>query len=224
MKKKCFILIFKFFIFLQMFVLAQSGTKYYLSYSDFVREMDVSPSQVIGKPFYRAKYDQDRVRQLDHILANGDLSTRTQFYYDGYRNLVLSENYTADSILITRTSFVPDEIQKQMLPKIQGRNWISLQKNYFTVTYYDSTQKPVKYEVKAASGEDVGRLELRYNKQGALIYEVWIRTRDNKVMEVSEFEFDPEKSIQHIVQYDSSGFEISNVSIELPANSADSTR
>jgi hypothetical protein len=200
---------------------AQSGTKYFRNYTDFVRSVDVSPTQVIGKPFYRAQYDQNRVRQLDYILAHGELSMRTYFTYDRNLNLVRSEQYTADSTLLTSSSFIPDEIQKQMLSKVQGRNWISLQKNYFTITYFDSTQKPIKHVVKAASGEDIGRLELRYNEQGALQYEIWIRNRDNKVMSVSEFAYDAEQSIQHIVQYDSSGFEISNVSLKLPATPGD---
>ena len=224
MINRLFIKTVLFIIIIYSLILAQTGTKYFLSYNDFVRDVDVSPSKVFGKSFYRAKYNQDRVRQLDQIQADGQLVTRTYFYYDRYLNLVLSEHYTADSTLLTRTSFVPDEVQKQMLQKIQGRNWISLQKDYFTISYFDSTGKPFQHVVKAASGEDVGRLELRYNEKGALIYEVWIRTRDNKVMEVSEFEWDAEKSVQHIVQYDSSGFEISNISLKLPANPADSTR
>ncbi|MCG2716736.1 MAG: hypothetical protein L6422_10770 [Candidatus Marinimicrobia bacterium] len=53
--------------------------------------------------------------------------------------------------------------------------------------------------------------------------EIWIRSRDNKVIELTEFTFDYINSVQHIVQYDSTGDEVSKVSVRIPITEADST-
>lgn len=203
---------------------AQTVTRYYLNYDDFIRKIDVSPSKVIGKPFYRAVMKNRRVKQLDYILSDGSVSSFTKYYYDRNGNLIVADTYAPDSLLLFRESYLPDEIQSQMLQKIQGRTWISSQKDYFTVCTFDSSRNPIKYEVKAASGEAVGRLELRYNERNDLVMEIWIRSRDNKVIELSEFTFDYENSVQHIVQYDSTGQEVSNISLQLPASAIDSVQ
>jgi len=202
---------------------AQTVTRYYLSYEDFIRKIDVSPSKVVAKPFYRAVIENRLTKQLDYILSNGSIASYTKYYYDRSGNLIVTDTYAPDSLLLSRTSYLPDEIQSQMLQKIQGRDWTSSQKDYFTLCTFDSSRNPIKYEVKAASGEDVGRLELRYNKRNDLVMEIWIRSRDNKVIELSEFTFDYAKSVQHIIQYDSSGLEVSNISLQLPASATDST-
>ncbi|MDO9547804.1 MAG: hypothetical protein Q7J65_02425 [Candidatus Marinimicrobia bacterium] len=203
---------------------AQTVTRYYLNYDNFIRKIDVSPSKVVGKPFYRAVIEKRQVKQLDYILSDGSISSYTKYYYDRNGNLIVTDTYAPDSLLLSRESFLPDEIQSQMLQKIQGREWTSSQKDYFTLCTFDSSRNPIKYEVKAASGEHVGRLELRYNKRSDLVMEIWIRSRDNKVIELSEFTFDYAKSIQHIVQYDSSGLEVSNISLQLPVSVIDSTQ
>ncbi|GEM_PF-1795128 len=205
-------------------VSAQSITRYYLSYDDFVRKIDVNPSKVVGKPFYRAVIENRLTKQLDYILPNGNIASYGKYYYDRNGNLIVVDTYSPDSLLLSRTSYLPDEIQTQLLQKIQGRDWMSSQKDYFTICTFDSSRNPIKYEVKATSGEDVGRLELRYNKRNDLVMEIWIRSRDNKVMELSEFTFDYAKSVQHIVQYDSSGLEVSNISLQLPESVTDSTQ
>jgi len=53
--------------------------------------------------------------------------------------------------------------------------------------------------------------------------EIWIRSRDNKVIELTEFTFDYINSVQHIVQYDSTGDEVSKVSVRIPVTEVDST-
>jgi len=185
--------------------------------------LDVNPAKVIGTSFCRGKYVSNRVAVLDHIDAGGNLMTKTMFYYNQSGNLIVMDVYKTDSTLISRTSYLPDDIQAQMVEKIQGIDWSPTQKDYFTVTNYDSLKKPVLYNVKASSGEDIGRLELRYNDKGDLNMEIWIRSRDSKVIELTEFTFDYINSVQHIVQYDSTGDEVSKVSVRIPVTEADST-
>ena len=169
---------------------SQTVTRYYLSYDDFIRKIDVSPSKVVGKPFYRAVIENRLTKQLDYILFNGSIASSEKYYYNPNGNLIVVDTYSPDSLLLSRISYLPDEIQSQLLQKIQGRDWTSSQKDYFTICTFDSSRNPILYEVKAASGEEVGRLELRYNRRNDLIMEIWIRSRDNKVMELSEFTFD----------------------------------
>jgi len=215
------------FIILSLFsglISAQTVTRYYLNYADFIRKIDVSLSKVVGKPFYRAVIENRQVKQLDYILSDGNISSYTKYYYNRNGSLIVTDTYAPDSLLLSRISYLSDDIQSQMLQKIQGREWTSSQKDYFTICTFDSSRNPVKYEVKAASGEDVGRLELRYNKRNDLVMEIWIRSRDNMVIELSEFTFDYAKSVQHIIQYDSSGLEVSNISLQLPVSVIDSTQ
>ena len=218
------ILLYGMVVFLASSVYAQMETRYYLSYEDFIRGIDTSPSQVAGKPFFRAQIEAQRAKRLDYILPDGSLSSFTNFYYDNYGNLVVKDTFTADSLLLSRTSYQPDEVQSMMLEKIHGRDWVSSQKDYFTICTFDSIGNPVKYEIKAASGEDVGRLEYRYNDRNDLIMEIWIRARDNKVIELSDFHFDYQNSVQYITQYDSSGLEVSKISLQLPGAATDSTQ
>jgi len=202
---------------------AQTKVCYYRSYEDFIRGMDVPPSSVVGRAFYRASVERKRVMQLDYILPDGTLSSFTKYFYNADGSLVVKDTYTADSLLRVRTSYQADEIQSLMLQKIYGRDWVPLQKDYYTVCHFDSLGNPVKYEIKAASGEAVGRLEYRYNDRNDMIMEIWIRARDNKVLELSDFTFDYKNNIRYITQYDSSGLEVSRVSLELPVSVTDST-
>lgn len=202
---------------------AQPVFRYYRSYADFIRRLDVSPAEVVGRAFYRAEIEDRRVRQLDYILPDCRLASMTRYYYDHAGNLVVRDSLTADSVLVSRISYQPDRIQAQLLEKMYGRDWLPTQKDYYTVGWFDSLQNPVKYQVKSASGEDVGRLELRYNDRNDLAMEIWIRSHDDKVIELTEFEFDYANSVQHIVQYDSSGLIVSEVSLQLPKSPSDST-
>lgn len=224
MKKFYWFILFIILFGVTRIVTAQSVTRYYLSYNDFIRKVDVRPSKVVGKPFYRAVIENRLTKQLDYILPDGNIVSSEKYYYNPNGNLIVVDTYSPDSLLLSRISYLPDEIQSQLLQKIQGRDWMSTQKDYFTICTFDSNRNPIKYEVKAASGEEVGRLELRYNGRNDLVMEIWIRSRDNKVIELSEFTFDYEKSVQHIVQYDSSGLEVSNISLQLPESVTDSTQ
>jgi len=214
---------FAFFIVVPAILVAQDRIKYFHTYNDFIKGLDVNPAKVIGTSFYRGKYVSNRVSVLDHIDADGNLTTKTMFYYNQSGNLIVMDICNPDSTLISRTSYLPDDIQAQMVEKIQGIDWFPTQKDYFTVTHFDSLRKPVLYNVKASSGEDIGRLELRYNDKGDLNMEIWIRSRDNQVIELTEFTFDYINSIQHIVQYDSTGDEVSKISVRIPVTEADST-
>ena len=223
MKFRLLKIYFAFLIVVPAILVAQDRIKYFHTYNDFIKGLDVNPAKVIGTSFYRGKYVSNRVSVLDYIDADGNLTTTTMFYYNQSGNLIVKDIYNPDSTLISRTSYLPDDIQAQMVEKIQGIEWFPTQKDYFTVTHFDSLRKPVLYNVKASSGEDIGRLELRYNDKGDLNMEIWIRSRDNKVIELTEFTFDYINSVQHIVQYDSTGDEVSKVSVRIPVSEADST-
>ncbi len=223
MKFRLLKIYFAFLLVVPAILMAQDRIKYFHTYNDFIKGLDVNPAKVIGTSFYRGKYVFNRVSVLDHIDAGGNLTTKTMFYYNQSGNLIVKDIYNPDSTLISRTSYLPDDIQAQMVEKIQGIEWFPTRKDYFTVTHFDSLKKPVLYSVKASSGEDVGRLELRYNDKGDLNMEIWIRSRDNKVIELTEFTFDYINSVQHIVQYDSTGDEVSKVSVRIPVSEVDST-
>ncbi|MGC9364220.1 MAG: hypothetical protein ACP5FZ_06610 [Fidelibacterota bacterium] len=202
---------------------AQTVFRYYRSYADFIRQLDVSPVEVVGQAFYRATIEGQRIKQLDFIMTDGRLAAVTRYYYDHSGNLVVRDSLTADSVLVSRIAYQPDKIQAQLLEKMYGRDWLPTQKDYYTVCWFDSLQNPVKYQVKSASGEDVGRLELRYNDRNDLTMEIWIRSHDDKVIELTDFEFNYANSVQHIVQYDSSGIIVSEISLQLPESPSDST-
>jgi hypothetical protein len=200
-------------IFLIAILAAQTPVKYFLSYNDFIRGLDVRPTKVAGKAFLRAEYQKNLIRRLDFIEPNGNLSQQVQFYYNFSGDLQVKDVFNGDSLLISRTTYYPDDIQKQLIEKIEGRSWIPTQSDYLTVTTYDSLHKPIQQEVQSAGGTTVGRINREYNKRGDLIRETWTKGQDNQILTRTEFNFDYANEILYVTQYDSLNREVSWVAL-----------
>ncbi len=211
-------------LFILMTILsAQIIVKYYLSYNDFIRGTDVRPAKVAGKSFLRAEYQKNLIRRLDFIEPDGNISQQIQFYYNSSGDLQVKDVFNRDSLLISRTTYYPDDIQKQLIEKIEGRGWIPTQSDYLTVTSFDSLHRPILNEVQTAGGTTVGRINREYNERGDLIRETWTKGENDRMLTRTEFNFDYANEILYVIQYDSLNREVSWVALPFSETKPDST-
>jgi len=204
-------------------LVAQTPVKYFLSYNDFIRGLDARPAKVAGKAFLRAEYQNNLILRLDFIEPDGNISQQIQFYYNSTGDLQVKDVFNRDSVLISRTTYYPDDIQKQLIEKIEGRGWIPTQSDYLTVTSFDSLRKPILQEVQTASGTTIGRINREYNERGDLIRETWTKGKDNQILTRTEFNFDYANAILYVIQYDSLNREVSWVALPFSDTKPDST-
>jgi len=202
-------------IFLTVILTAQTLVKYFLSYNDFIRGLDVRPAKVAGKAFLRAEYQNNLIQRLNFIESDGIISQQIQFSYNSSGNLQVKDVFNRDSLLISRTTYYPDEIQKQLIEKIEGRSWVPTQSDYLTITSFDSLHRPILHEVQTAGGTTVGRINREYNERGDLIRETWTKGNDNQILTRTEFNFDYANEILYVIQYDSLNREVSWVALPL---------
>lgn len=176
----------------------------------------VASEDVTNYTHYKATYQDNVLLSLSKVDSIGTVVEKNTFFYDRYGNLLETKKYNEKGSLLTRTKYLPDDIQKNLIEKIYGRHWTISIKDFYTKTEYDTSGKAKIHEVFSVTGELIGGLELHYDNSGYREQETWFKSKDRNVLEYTLFSFSPEDSIQTVEQYDGRGNLISSVKIRIP--------
>ena len=188
---------------------------YFLSYEDFVKGLTAVTSELRHHFHYRADYEDNKLLALTKIDSNEVVVEKKVFVYGQLGNLKKAISYDGSGDILSKISYEPDEVQKKLIGKIYGREWIPSQEGYYTETIFDSSGNVVNNNVFSVSGEMIGGVKLKYGEENRLIKETWFVGKHNQLLEYTIFSFDSADSIQTVEQYDGKGNKVSSVKLKI---------
>ncbi len=211
------LLIFTGLLLITNFLFAQNKlTKYFLSYNDFIQDNYVDFNRINKKSFYKAIYTSKQLNSLLKIDSKGMLIEKKTFEYNKTGSLLQTKTYDKSEHLISKTTYYPTKIQKELVKKITGQSWKLFDKDYYTITTYDTSGNSLNHKIFSAQGNEIGSVYYEYDTAGNLNRETWFKGLNQILLEYFVFDFSPTDSIQTVEQYDHNDSLISKIKIKIP--------
>ncbi|MBL7136126.1 MAG: hypothetical protein ISS81_05990 [Candidatus Marinimicrobia bacterium] len=194
---------------------AQKRAAYFLFYEDFVKGLTAEIVELKHHSHYRADYEDNKLLTLTKIDSNKIVLEKKVFIYGQLGSLKKTVSYDGSGNLLSEISYEPDEVQKKLIEKIYGREWIPHQEGYYTETVFDSTGNVINSNIFSVNGELIGRVESKYGEENRLIKETWFIGKHDQLLEYTIFSFDSVDSIQTVEQFDGKGDIISSIKLKI---------
>ena len=212
--KKVYIALFLVTVFLSS-LFTQKRAAYFLSYEDFVKGLTAEQREIQNHSYYRADYEDNKLLALTKIDSNKVVVEKKVFIYGQLGSLKKTVSYDGSGNLLSEISYKSDEVQKKLIEKIYGREWIPHQEGYYTETVFDSTGNVINNNIFSVNGELIGGVEFKYGEENRLIKETWSIGKHNQLLEYTIFSFDSADSIQTVEQFDGKGDIISSIKLKI---------